>query len=341
MTMVGCRAEFAETCSLPFGYRSRDPGRPMAPAIARSFGDRRYTAPCHAGTVARATEMSAAEAVALLSRTTGQSYRLVGRLSGGETGAHEVRSPTGDRLVVKWDTAEPSQMLRREAVVLSERLRTESGWPVPRQHRIIGNGCLFVLQDFMPGAPIEVLSQLVVDELLELHRRRLGLARQQDPSHWPQALIETLTTGGEGYCRHDSLRSHNDRTARLVMSIEEFGRQLQPDALAGNDVVHWDLHLGNMLGQAGSLSAVVDTDFAVVGDAAFDLVALALSSLTLPCARGVRTRLFGAAFDGLGEAQTCAYLSHLFVRLPDWSIRRGRSDAIDFWLRQADQMLDL
>ena len=205
---------------------------------------------------------------------------------------------------MKWDTAEPSQMLRREAVVLSERLRTESRWPVPRQHGIFGNGCLFVLQEFMSGAPIEVLRLHVVDELLELHRQRLGLARQHDPSHWPRALIETLTTGGEGYCCHDSLRSHNDRTARFVMNVEEFGRQLQPHALAGNDIVHWDLHFGNMLEQAGSLSAGVDTDFAVVGDAAFDLVALALSSLTLPCDPGVRTRLFGAAFDGLGEAQT-------------------------------------
>jgi hypothetical protein len=285
--------------------------------------------------------MTAEQAIALLSRTSGQSYRLVGRLSGGETGAHEVLGPAGDRLVVKWDTAEPSQTARLEAVVLSERLRAEAGWPVPRQETIARRGRLFVVQNFMPGSPIEVLSRHLLDEILELHRRRIGLARDGDRSHWPEALIATLTTGGDGYCRHDSLRSHDDRTARLVTRIEKFGRQLEPDDLDGSDVVHWDLHPGNMLEDAGNLSAVVDTDFVVVGDAAFDLVTLALTSLTLPSDRGVRSRLFAAAFEGLGEPQTRAYLSHLFIRFLDWSIRKGRVDEIDFWLRQANQMLRL
>lgn len=72
-----------------------------------------------------------------------------------------------------------------------------------------------------------------------------------------------------------------------------------------------------MLEEAGNLSAVVDTDFAVVGDAAFDLVALALSSLTLPCDEGVRDRL----------------------RLLDWSIRRHRAEAVEYWLRHAGDLL--
>lgn len=49
------------------------------------------------------SDLSAAEAVALLSRTTRRAYRLVGQLAGGETGAHEVIGPTGDRLVMKWE----------------------------------------------------------------------------------------------------------------------------------------------------------------------------------------------------------------------------------------------
>jgi aminoglycoside phosphotransferase (APT) family kinase protein len=289
--------------------------------------------------MARAIDLTAADAVSLLSRTTGQTYRLIGRLRGGETGAHEVVGPDGARLVVKWDTVEPSQQLRSEAVVFSERLRAEAAWPVPRQHTVSAEGCLFVLQSFMPGAPIEVLTHLLVDELLHLHMRRIGLAKPQDPSHWPHALIETLTSGGQGYCRHDSLRDHDDRTARLVKKIEEFGSQLRPDDLVGTDIVHWDLHPGNMLEQGGNLSAVVDTDFAVVGDAAFDLVVLALASLTLRCDQGVRSRLFDAALDGLGELRRRSYLSHLFLRFIDWSIRKDRPDAVNFWLEQAEQML--
>jgi thiamine kinase-like enzyme len=285
--------------------------------------------------------MGAAGAVALLSATTGETYELVGRLSGGETGAHEVRGPSEARLVVKWETEPSSILLRSQAVGLSERLRTEAGWPTPGQRTVGAEGCLFVLQEFMPGSPVEVLSHGVVDRLLELHARRLGLARSNDPSHWPDALIRTLTEGGEGYCVHESLRRHDERTARLVTKIEEFGGALRGDALVGHDIVHWDLHPGNLLEDDGKLSAVVDTDFAVVGDAAFDLVTLALSCLAWPSPAGVRDRLFAAAFDDLGDLQRRAYLGHLFIRFIDWPIRRGRVEEIDFWLAQADQWLDL
>jgi hypothetical protein len=284
--------------------------------------------------------MNAAQAVALLAATTGDTYELIGRLSGGETGAHEVHGPTGRRLVVKWDTG-PSSEPRRQAVLLSERLRGDMGWPVPRQRTVVVDDCLFVLQDFMPGAPIEILGHDVVDRLFELHARRIGGARPADPSRWPAALIETLIVGGEDYCRHESLRGYDRRTATLVDGIEAFGRAVAPDDLVAGDVVHWDLHPGNLLQEQGTLSAVVDTDFVQIGDAAFDLVTLALASLALPCDRGVRGRLFAAAFDDLSDVRRRAYLGHLFIRFLDWPIRRGRDDEVEFWLGHAGQMLDL
>jgi Ser/Thr protein kinase RdoA (MazF antagonist) len=152
---------------------------------------------------------------------------------------------------------------------------------------------------------------------------------------------QTLTVGGEGYCHHESLRTYDERTARLLARIESFGRTIQPDDLPGNDIVHWDLHPGNLLQEGGSLTAIVDTDFAVVGDASFDLVMFALMSLSLRCEDGVRERLFAVAFDELGDLRTRAYLGHLFIRLLDWPIRKGRSSDVDFWLGQADRLLSL
>ena len=89
----------------------------------------------------------------------------------------------------------------------------------------------------------------------------------------------------------------------------------------------------------GSLSAVVDTDFAMVGDAHFDLVTLAVSSLELPCERGVRERLFASAMDGLDQVRAQAYLAHLFLRIIDWPIRRRRHQEVDLWLERADELL--
>jgi len=288
-----------------------------------------------------ASAISPEAAASLLAHETGKPFQLIRRLSGGETGAHEFLGSDGRPVVVKWDSRPGSWQLRAEAVVLSERLRTVADWPVPTQSVVDTEGVRFVIQEFMPGSPPEHFDHQLVDRLLDLHLRRLGLARPDDPVHWPTALIETLTVGGEGYCLHSSLRNFDGRTRSLVDRVEAFGSTIGESDLIGRDIVHWDLHSGNLLISDGSLAAVVDTDFSVVGDASFDLVTLALTSLTIPCESGVRTRLFASAFDDLDELKTQAYLAHLFIRIIDWPIRRRQFDEVEFWLARADELLKI
>ncbi len=296
---------------------------------------------CKAETVGDSSEVSAQLAATLLANETGEPYRLVGRMSGGETGAHKFIGP-GDRpLVIKWDSRPEIRELRGEAVVLSERLRTSAAWPVPGTSVVDTREARFVIQEFMPGSPAEQLDHRLVDQLLELHSRRLGLARPEDPTHWPMALIRTLVQGGEGYCRHSSLRDYDDRTRSLVERVEAFGSTIDGRDLTGDDIVHWDLHPGNLLIDDGALAAVIDTDFTVVGDAAFDLVILAVTSLSLPCEPGVRTKLFASAFDTLDDLRAQVYLAHLFIRLIDWPIRRGQPDEVEFWLARVDALLEI
>ncbi len=259
-------------------------------------------------------------------------------MSGGETGAHEVVcAPREERFVLKWEVRPESQVLRREAVGLADLLRTRAGWPVPRQRTVDSGGCLLVLQEFMAGDPVSTLTSSMVDELLELHRARLGLGEGRSSRPWAERLIETLVRGGLGYCRHDSLRRHDERTASLVHKIEAFGTTLTPAEFEGGDVVHWDLHPGNVLVDGGVVSAVVDTDFCAVGDAAFDLVALALAGGAAPCDAGLRSRLFGLALDPLHPVRRTAYLGHLFVRFLDWPIRRGAADEVELWLSEVER----
>jgi thiamine kinase-like enzyme len=278
---------------------------------------------------------SVEQAIALLQKTTGDSYELVGRLSGGETGAHEVqRGPGAERMVLKWETDPDSASLRREGVELAERLRTEAGWPVPLQRAVEAPGCLLVLQSFMDGHPIRTLTPGLADELLRLHGRRLGLGEYGAGGRWAQRLIRTLVQGGRTYCLHESLRGYDARTAALVEEIEAFGARVDPDDLRARDIVHWDFHLGNLLVEDDRLAAVVDTDFCAIGDAAFDLVALALSGTTVTCASGLRRNLFRHALDPLPPVRRAAYLGHLFIRMLDWPIRRGSDDEVEHWLAQ-------
>jgi hypothetical protein len=282
---------------------------------------------------------SARSAVAALTQATGRPYELRGRMAGGETGAHEVTGPAGERLVFKWETDPASQIDRRRGAELTERLRVEASWPVPRQEVVEHHDVMFVLQELLPGVPLGELTHELLDELLELHERRLALSVPVTDQSWPQGLLRTLVIGGRGYCRHESLRDYDGRTARLVDRIEAIGRSLVPDDLPGGDVVHWDWHPGNILECDGSLSAVIDNDFVTTGDARFDLVTLAVASLTMPCAPGTRDRLMDAAFVALTDRQRDAYVGHLLIRVLDWPIRSHRTDEIEFWLARVDYLL--
>jgi hypothetical protein len=289
--------------------------------------------------VSRDSGMDAETAASVLSEVMQAPFLLVRQLSGGETGAHQFVGPDGRRIVVKWDTTPDGRSLRAEGVVLSERLRCEAGWPVPAQSVIDAESVSFVIQDFLPGAPPTRIDHGLVDELLDLHSRRLGLADPHDAVRWPENLITTLAVGGNGYCRHDSFRGYDDRTRSLIGRIESFGCSLKAEDFIGHDVVHWDLHPGNLLVDGGGLSGVVDTDFALVGDAGFDLVMLALTAMSVECESGVQSRLFAEAFDHIEELRAQAYLGHLFVRLIDWPIRRNSPPEVEFWLAKADELL--
>lgn len=293
--------------------------------------------------VARAGDRSAViapgEAVSLLSGALGEQFELLGSLAGGETGATAVQSVDGSRFVLKWELDPENQLRRREGVDLAERLRAVALWPCPEQQVAEISGCLLVLQTFMPGRTVDRLSHGLVDTLLEMHERRRGLATDDDPNRWGRDMIEVLVEGGNGYCLHQPLRDFDSRTRRVVERIEEIGRSLTPADLLGSDVVHGDLHPGNLLQTDGRLSAVIDMDYTRVGDADFDLAMLALTSLGVHADTGVRSRLFDRGIENLSDARRNAYVANLLLRFLDWPIRKSRPAEIEFWLLEADRLL--
>lgn len=284
--------------------------------------------------------LSSEDAVALYSSTIEMPVEHVGPLSGGETGATEIRLGTGQRQVLKWESDERNKTARRTGAALASRLRSEARWPVPSQHLCEADGVLFVAQEFMSGSEVTELTHPFVDDFFAIHERRMGLADGGDPLAWGRSQIEILTTGGRGYCLHEPLHGYDARTRRIARRIEGIGRSLEPQQLQGTDIVHADMHPGNMLQIGGRLSAVVDLDYASAGDATFDLVFLAVSSLSTASEAGIRRRLFEAVRTSVDESRRLAYAGNLLLRLLDWPIRKGRPDEIEFWLRQADRLLE-
>lgn len=73
-----------------------------------------------------APELSAADAAAMYSTAAGIEFEVVSRLSDGETGATEIRSGTGERRVLKWESEPANIASRVESARLAERLRAEA-----------------------------------------------------------------------------------------------------------------------------------------------------------------------------------------------------------------------
>jgi hypothetical protein len=270
----------------------------------------------------------------------GHDLTLVGRLTGGETGAFEVGGRGGERLVLKWSTDPEVFVERAEAAALTERLRTEAGWPVPRLEVIELPGLQVTLQELLPGEMVTVLRQPLADQLLALHERRRGLAWREDRRHFGDELVTTLTVGGRGYCRHDMLRTFDDRTRRLDDRIVEIGASAEPDDFPTDDIVHWDLHNENVLALDGRVTAVVDSEYALVGDAGFDLVTLALCTLGAdPGPGSVGAHLWGRVADEVDARLAPAYVAHILLRAVDWEIRNHEAAELDLWLAEAERRL--
>src|SRR4051794_40710488 len=96
--------------------------------------------------------LDAAAAVRAFAAATNEPFELVRRLAGGETGAHQVRAPDGTDHVLKWEADPSARAARMEAIGLT-RLLGDVGWPVPEQRTVVTPAHLFVLQQFLPGAP--------------------------------------------------------------------------------------------------------------------------------------------------------------------------------------------
>jgi thiamine kinase-like enzyme len=281
-----------------------------------------------------------AEATARYGAAIGREQRLLGPLTGGETGATAIEDVDGERRVLKWESDPHLQQRRIEGAELAERLRTDAGWPVARQRLARDDEWLFVSQEFMQGQSVERLGHRVVDDVLACHDRRLAMAPSERESSWGEEFIEILVTGGSGYCLHEPLRDHSVRGRGVLERIEQIGSELTPADLDGRHIVHADLHPGNLLEADGALSAIVDLDFARLGDPAFDLAFLAVSSLGVPTERGVRGRLFDEGVEVLDPPRRRAYLAGMLLRFLDWPIRKNRPAEVEFWLDQAERLLD-
>lgn len=255
-----------------------------------------------------------------IAEITGVRLILEGPAPGGEVGAAFVRWPDGRRSVL---TAG-----RTHSGALADRAR-EAGVPTAR-HELTArvDGVRVIVQQRLPGAPPAIVDASLVRQMLRVNDQLAGVLSAA-PAPRPAELH--LTGDGPGFCLHDPMREHSERTARLLDWVHEVGAD--GTHMVGDDLTHMDFHPGNVLVDAGRLSGVVDWDGAVRGDRHFDLVTLRFFLA------GTAPSLLPLVDDRLAlisPRRRRAYWAHMSLRMVDWSIRHHDEATVERWLRVAE-----
>ncbi|HXW44367.1 MAG TPA: aminoglycoside phosphotransferase family protein [Streptosporangiaceae bacterium] len=268
--------------------------------------------------------------------------------------AGESRSTFGvaagtEQLVVKLVPSAPRALENQRRLVRIVRDLRGRGYPAP-QYVGVGEsgGTIFTLQRRLPGQPMhragmppepELLAAVLPSVLaaIELQRDAGDLAR----APWPAWLLDTIETGGDGYCLHATMRQH-PRTAALLRRLQTLARRSRLDGARTRDILHFDMNPANILHAGGRLSGVVDWnvpfDGAAQGDRGFDVATLLFYTYDVEAARDA---LWERALELSGLEWTTVYLCHLSLRQVEWSRRHSPGSADDArFMAIADAVLD-
>lgn len=151
-----------------------------------------------------------------------------------------------------------------------------------------------------------------------------------------------LSRDGPGFCLHGPLRDHGRHTRRLLDWIEAVGRS-GPDVVAGDDLVHFDYHLGNVLVSPGDQTrvvAIIDWDGADNGDVGLDAVVLALDLVLYDAAPALVERVTDYLTETTPDSSRRAFWAHGLLRLVDWRLRHSPDDDLS-WLPRAEKLADI
>jgi hypothetical protein len=196
--------------------------------------------------------------VAAVNAATGAGLVHTGRLPGGSAGAVTARRGDHEVVLTVWGHASPEQ------ATLLARL-VAAGHPIPAHELVPVPAGVVMVAERIDGVSGARPTPRLVERVLALIDRQAGLADAPDGDLGGLHLIED----GGGYCLHEPLRRHSAATRELLGWIEEVGRTAPADASRGTDVVHYDLHLDNVLVRTDdpeAVAAVVDWAGVRVGD---------------------------------------------------------------------------
>jgi aminoglycoside phosphotransferase (APT) family kinase protein len=254
----------------------------------------------------------------------------------GESRSTFAVAAAADELIVKVVPGAPEALDNQRRLVRIVRDLRRRGYPAPEYIGVGTSGdTIFTVQRRLPGQmlrsepgmpPAAELFAAVLPSLLaaiELQKDAGDLAKPP----WPTWLLDTIETGGNGYCLHSTMLQ-DPRTTALLWRLQTLARRNRRDAARTHDVVHFDMNPANILHTEGRLSGVVDWnipfDGAGQGDRGFDVATLLFYGYDI---EQTRPALWERALELSGLAWTTVYLCHLSLRQVEWSRRHSPGSA--------------
>jgi Phosphotransferase enzyme family len=281
----------------------------------------------------RAARWRPESVLAELADATGIRLVSDGWCRGGQIGACYVRWADGHRSVL---TAGPPGGLdaAQRAADLTADARA-AAVPAPRYELVAGlPSFTAVVQELLPGTAPATVSRHTVASMVEVTRRCRGLLADRSDLPAPSLF---LRADGPGFCLHGAMASYDRRTARLLAVIEETGAEL-PEHLAGEDLVHFDLHPENVLvDETGEVTGVVDWDGAARSNGALDLMTLRFDLARRAPSLGYW--IGGLLRESVPEPMRLACWAHMSLRLVDWAIRELTAADVEAWLGVATDLM--
>lgn len=281
--------------------------------------------------------------VRALNDRAGCGLELTGVIDRGQSGAAFVRWPDGRESVVT--TAFASMSLMRQTAEVLAGVRTH-GIPVPRHEFLfeVVPGTVAVVQERLPGSSLDVADVPTVDAVIAINERFAGLLGGRDDVAPP-----ALSLGRPGDpTSSDGVEAHSGRARRLVSCVRAAAGERNEDVV-GDDLVHVDLTVSNMLFDAGgAISGVIDWIYGVArGDRYFGVVKLLHSLAFAARAPAADTRVTPGTLerveqvlDEVLDASTFRrYWAHETLNMLYASLRWGTSESFAIYLELGESKL--
>ena len=257
------------------------------------------------------------------------AFELASKLPGGyQDGAYVLAEPDGRRGVLK-------QLFAPRALPIMRRLHA-IGYPTPGVllDGTADDGTSYLVQEFVPGAPMATLTEAYLDQLLTLNYLQANLNPRPEANaleSWSGYVYEAVFARTSVWVT--ALCNQSRATASLLTELRLATSRYAATVLPNTDVVHGDLHTGNILVEQGQITGVIDMVYAGYGTRVIDLATMLHTMDSGDYAPAVRQRLRAHVIECFGSDVYAICMAYRVIVTVEWAIRQGRPDWIDFFVR--------